>query len=284
MVAIKGNMEIQMRLTCPNCDAEYEVVADVIPPEGRDVQCSNCGQTWYQDHPDHAADVEEDAEEPPDLAEPDDAPEPEEERAPAPEPASRGLDPAVADILRQEAELEKQARAAVSETLESQPDLGLENVENDADRRAREARDRMARIRGEEQAAPEQVSEAAATAAAIGSRRDLLPDVEELNSTLRSSGDRQSGDAAEPGPDETTGLPKKSGAGRGFTLTIALAVILIAIYMLAPQIARSVPQVDPFLSAYVAKVDALRMWLDGQVTGILAWLDATAASQNSANQ
>ncbi len=40
-----------MRLTCPNCGAQYEVPDEVIPDEGRDVQCSNCGDTWYQAHP-----------------------------------------------------------------------------------------------------------------------------------------------------------------------------------------------------------------------------------------
>lgn len=39
-----------MRLTCPNCDAQYEVSDSVIPLHGRDVQCSNCGQTWFQTH------------------------------------------------------------------------------------------------------------------------------------------------------------------------------------------------------------------------------------------
>ncbi|MEO0664593.1 MAG: zinc-ribbon domain-containing protein, partial [Pseudomonadota bacterium] len=38
-----------MRLICPNCDATYEVPDSVIPPEGRDVQCSNCGTTWFFD-------------------------------------------------------------------------------------------------------------------------------------------------------------------------------------------------------------------------------------------
>ncbi|WP_420862285.1 zinc-ribbon domain-containing protein [Algirhabdus cladophorae] len=40
-----------MRLICPNCGAQYEVSEDVIPQAGRDVQCSNCGQTWFQKHP-----------------------------------------------------------------------------------------------------------------------------------------------------------------------------------------------------------------------------------------
>ena len=37
-----------MRLTCPNCDAQYEVDEAVIPEDGRDVQCSSCGHTWFQ--------------------------------------------------------------------------------------------------------------------------------------------------------------------------------------------------------------------------------------------
>ena len=41
-----------MRLICPNFSAQYEVPADVIPAEGRDVQCSNCQETWFQTHPD----------------------------------------------------------------------------------------------------------------------------------------------------------------------------------------------------------------------------------------
>ncbi|MEZ5885189.1 MAG: zinc-ribbon domain-containing protein [Paracoccaceae bacterium] len=37
-----------MRLTCPNCKAQYEVDDSVIPDGGRDVQCSNCGHSWFQ--------------------------------------------------------------------------------------------------------------------------------------------------------------------------------------------------------------------------------------------
>lgn len=38
-----------MRLICPNCAAQYEVDDGVIPEAGRDVQCSNCGHTWWQE-------------------------------------------------------------------------------------------------------------------------------------------------------------------------------------------------------------------------------------------
>lgn len=284
-----------MRLICPNCDAQYEVVDDVIPAEGRDVQCSNCGQTWFQHHPDHAP-AEEPAEDlPPDLAEPDDAPGEDEERTaaapppppapdldpePEPEPAQapqqRELDQGVADILREEAERETQARAG--ETIETQPDLGLDSAEPESDRRAREARERMARLRGEDSGID--TAEAAATAAAVGSRRELLPDIEEINSTLRASGEREQRNA-DPDTDTMDETPRrKSGFRSGFLLIVVLALILGAIYVFAPQIAQAVPQADPFLNAYVAQVNAARAWLDGQLTGVLQWLDATAASQS----
>lgn len=38
----------RMRLVCPNCGAQYEVDDAVIPPNGRDVQCSNCAHGWFQ--------------------------------------------------------------------------------------------------------------------------------------------------------------------------------------------------------------------------------------------
>jgi len=273
-----------MRLICPNCDAQYEVVEDVIPTEGRDVQCSNCGQTWFQPHPDHMPEATQEPEQAEEVVETDDELAEDEERVEvSSEPQRRELDASVADILRQEAELESRARE--SETLESQPELGLPDGESDAERRSREARERMALMRGETPAAAPAsgVSEAAATAAALGSRRDLLPDIEEINSTLRSSSDRQAGTGPGAGAAQTApaAKPSKSGFRRGFSLMILLAVILGAIYVFAPQIAQSVPQADPYLSGYVAQVDTARAWLDGRMTSLLIWLDMLASAQES---
>lgn len=92
-----------MRLICPNCGAQYEVPEDVIPDEGRDVQCSNCGDTWYQPSARMLAQGATRMEEPqvafatggPDYdyaeeePEEEDAPWPE---APAPEPEDAGAD------------------------------------------------------------------------------------------------------------------------------------------------------------------------------------------------
>ena len=80
-----------MRLICPNCTAQYEVDASMIPDEGRDVQCSNCGHTWYELKPATEALVEPDPApvvdpEPWETPEADPVPDPEPEMAAEPEP------------------------------------------------------------------------------------------------------------------------------------------------------------------------------------------------------
>lgn len=298
-----------MRLTCPNCAAQYEVPDDVIPDEGRDVQCSNCGQTWFQagantqgaaiasppladqqawveddeqraDLPsdeiqteraatatdasadvdtvetdtglDHEADVADTAtteEHADDVDEP--GPEETETTAPAP----RGLDPAISDILREEAEREANLRAAEANSLQSQPDLGLVSLPEEASaRRAREAREQMARMRGED---PQQLANEDTE-----SRRGLLPNIDEINSTLRSG---ETSTAAIAPPVDAPAPRKKRSFTRGFALAILVALALAMAYDNAPLIAQKVPQADPYLSSYVAKVDAARLWLDTQV-------------------
>lgn len=273
-----------MRLTCPNCGAQYEVPDDVIPAEGRDVQCSNCGDTWYQVHPDALSAEADDQEAAPQVGETDEAdeyfddddastgweddaseiPETEEPEKATAEEGGRALDDSISEILREEAEREARLRAAESDNggLESQPDLGLEGAMDDEQaRRARQAQDRMARIRGED---PSQ-----AALAEAGSRRGLLPDIEEINSTLRASSETDAATDAAGDPQTAAAPRRKGGFARGFALVVLVAVILGLIYANAPTIAESVPQADPMLSAYVALVDQGRVWLDAQVKVLL---------------
>ncbi len=263
-----------MRLTCPNCDAQYEVPDAVVPTEGRDVQCSNCGKTWYQYHPDHL----------PAPAQSAPAPKPAQIAPPPKEdaPVRQELDQRVQEILRAEAEREAKAREQDAGSLESQPDLGLEETEETVNTREQEARTRMARMRGE----PLPDSEAAlgAIAAAGASRRDLLPDIEEINSTLRSTSDRPDvTNASLVGEDEGLPVRKARGFRSGFVVVVALVAVLGLVYSFAPQIARNLPQSDPWLSSYVAQVDNLRVWLNGHATTLVNWLDAVAASSSAAN-
>lgn len=40
-----------MRLTCPRCAAQYQIADAAIPPAGREVECSACSHVWHQDGP-----------------------------------------------------------------------------------------------------------------------------------------------------------------------------------------------------------------------------------------
>ncbi|SFE31652.1 zinc-ribbon domain-containing protein [Roseivivax sediminis] len=306
-----------MRLICPNCEAQYEVPVEVIPTGGREVQCSDCGHTWYQRHPgdpapesagDAAPQTDSDAAPTPDPeAERDepaaDAPsEPEtlpDATETPPHPARRReLDPEVADVLRQEAEFEARHRAAEAGVIETQTEFGLDDPpEDESTRRARQARERMTRMRAEPTDAAERARRAAASTGAVGparyddpgtpapdregaSRRDLLPDVDEINQTLRSSEDRRPVETTQgraPQADDAGG-----GFGRGFVSVLLLGAALIALYAFAPRIADAVPALADPLAAYAAALDAARLWLDSQVTSVLVWLDTLGAGAGSA--
>ncbi|WP_116598431.1 zinc-ribbon domain-containing protein [Primorskyibacter marinus] len=295
-----------MRLICPNCGAQYEVPAEVIPEGGRDVQCSDCGHTWFQGD---ATDAPVLADEMPNAPEPadndarndassGDAPdEPdaaasatlspdtwaddfedeaeEVDKAAPPQPPRRSLDPSVADLLREEAEREARVRSA--EGLESQQELGLEAAQHDdaASRRARIARERMARIRNQDAGAEIAAGTTAAGVGAAGTRNAALPDIEEINSTLRAGSDAQALETPQ-------GTLKDSGSGfaRGFFAMLLLMVVLIAIYVMAPQIKDAVPGLSDAVNAYVGQIDALRIWFAGVTQDLLAWLDGMSSEAN----
>ncbi|MBT8411581.1 MAG: zinc-ribbon domain-containing protein [Octadecabacter sp.] len=276
-----------MRLICPNCGAQYEVAEDVIPQGGRDVQCSNCGHTWFEEpgasERDEQAAMQQAEEPQAALSEPDPEPkaepeteaepeaeveaEPEPERKPEPEAETektpsqaREIDPQVADILREEAAFEQAARRSEAQSIETQPDLGLEDSSDTEDQRTREARDRLARLRGE----PEAGSAAAAAAiAANAPRRELLPDIEEINSTLRSDTGRASSDEEafeDPAP--------RSGFRRGFMSVVVAALLGLGVYAGSDRIIAAVPATQGPVTSYVAWVDGLRGWLNDQMQSL----------------
>lgn len=262
-----------MRLVCPNCEAKYEVPDDAIPETGRDVQCANCGHAWFQmrqkpfaapeaEHGKDAGPVAEPITGAAASAESPSTPQAETVAVPDVVPAvdaaavSAGVgtdaptasagyavDDSVLAILREEAERETQARKADSLPLESQPDLGIDAALSPTQRRA-------AMLRADE-----------TIGAKPSARRDLLPDVEEINSTLRPS---------EQPPEEgmATDMPaaiaaKRGGFRSGFLAVMSLAILGTAIYISAPQIGGLVPELTEPLDAYVSFIDGLRMQLDG---------------------
>jgi predicted Zn finger-like uncharacterized protein len=312
-----------MRLICPNCSAQYEIDGSLIPDEGRDVQCSNCGQTWFELPPppqdlsemasepstEHAA---EDAEHEADVAEREaevaeheaevaeqevvaaadapmesddvsvaeqaaeetdaeagdepDAPasvdESEDEDwnwpktrmvAPQPEmppqvakptpapPQRQTVDEDARAILRQEAEHEiAQRRTPPAGPLETQSDLGLSST-SERDSPSRALRARMARLRGDD----DETGETLAQDAYSPPRRDLLPDIEEINSSLRPAhGGAQAGSTI-------SDVEHRKGFRTGFAAMVLLAVVLILAYTQAPRIASAFPAAEGVLIAYV---------------------------------
>ena len=273
-----------MRLICPNCGAQYEVADDVIPTGGRDVQCSNCGHTWFeQPGASVAAELDSEAETPTEPSpEPIPEPTPGPDVAPIPEPEPvreapkpREMASDVTDILRQEAEYEKSAREADTNTIETQPDLDLSH-DPDEGRRSREARERLARLRGEPENANADAVSAAVGAAmtqdANAPRRELLPDIEEINSTLRPDNTAN----AAVNYDADTERPR-GGFKRGFMYVVIVALVALAIYVFAPQISAAVPQVEPYLTSYAEWVDGLRILLDQKLQQLIERAQSTPA-------
>lgn len=255
-----------MRLVCPNCDAEYEVDASVIPDTGRDVQCSNCGHAWFQQPPEAEAALAAEAslhDAPPARHDPQERtpsaaigpdPTPAAPSTAAPEPQRRSIDESVLAVLREEAEREVDARRAdPPAAFEMQTEMGLA-----AGHKA---------IAG---VAAEAIGADPITKAA--NRREMLPEIEELNSTLRSSTEKRSASAhADIGAD-TAVAPKRSGFRSGFTLMILLAVALAVIYLMAPKLSDQFPAAAPALTSFVSMVDQMRLTFDGWIKSLIDFL------------
>ena len=94
-----------MRLICSSCGAVYKVPDTAIPPEGREVQCTNCGHGWFHKTPE-ATEGPEPGTPPAAGSSPRTEPAPEDGSAPRRPP----VDPKVRQVLREEADREIEAR------------------------------------------------------------------------------------------------------------------------------------------------------------------------------
>jgi hypothetical protein len=160
-----------------------------------------------------------------------------EDDLPAASAPDYAVDDSVLAILREEAEREANARRA--EALESQTDLGLDA------------------------AIPAAAASAAPAESRPSARRDLLPDVEEINSTLRPSEKQAEADGA---PDFVAPAPEAPrGFRSGFLSLMTIAILGAALYVVAPRLGVMVPALAGPLEAYVSMIDSLRLGLDGMM-------------------
>ena len=283
-----------MRLTCPNCTAQYEVPADVIPASGRDVQCSNCSHTWFQQpfddtvSPSAAAMIDEfavdDNDDAPDAATQSDADDFETEldkvledelapddgsdaslgQASMPNRPKRRLDSSVASVLREEAEREKRARAA--DPVETQIDLGLDNAPQPAPSTTRT----KSGYRGSDLGDLDDLYQEGGKNPEFH-RRDLLPDIEEINSTLRND-HGQSG----ANRDANASAQRKNNSRSGFLFALIVLAAAVWVYLYADLISEHVPSVSDALNTYVAWVDTMHAMLNQWASAAMTWLEDQA--------
>jgi predicted Zn finger-like uncharacterized protein len=233
-----------MRLTCPNCNAQYEVDERVIPQNGRDVQCSACGNTWYQYPMEvalqmRAAELDDDDDE--DLPAPRDG---------AGRAATPRIDQTVLDVLREEAEREMSERQRSRAALETQGDLGLVT----APQRSKAAPSRIYGEPDPEAPSSQQATVDEPSAAPAPARRNLLPDIEELTSSLEPGSQAREEDEADGGNESA---PDR-GFRRGVSTVMMIALALVLVYVLAPTIATYIPAAEGVLRGYVTMIDGLR--------------------------
>jgi hypothetical protein len=211
------------------------------------------------------------------------AAEPEPPEAPAPMAAAtptqrNSLDDNLLAVLREEAEREvAQRKAEASRGLETQTAPGIEAAVAAAPppvavpKSAGKAQDFSylssdADLDGGE--LDTIVPEASVRPAA---RRDLLPDVEVISSTLRSNS--AAADDDNPMPD-LPAIRRSSGFRSGFLLSVLLAVIVVVAYVLAPRLAEQFPAAKGALDAFVAAIDALRLWVGTIVANLTGMLES----------
>ncbi len=281
-----------MRLICPNCDAQYEVDDAAIPPAGRDVQCSSCGHAWFQMHgdagraPDPVFPVQDDPVVPdlsaplgihPDSETRDRIAAPDTEAligeepphvplpgADADAPWHRGLDDSVLAVLREEA-----AREAAARSAEARPPFDVQDEPGlvpptppappplPASVSAGQARFADLSVGAEEPSAEDD------TAAGPVAQRGLLPDIEEINSTLRAINEpRDEDEDAETGPEDDAG---RSGFRVGLVLIVLVAVLMWSAYVSAPGIVSMLPASESIVQTYVEAVDRARLAVDAML-------------------
>ncbi len=286
-----------MRLICPNCETEYEVHDNMIPAAGRDVQCSNCMRTWFQSgptkaEPETAEDLKIDGgasaptparkkevvdripSPPPPPAADDYEDEADETSIPpaaiAQQRRKPKLDAEALSVIEEEVSRERQARKADAENIETQIDLGINDVED----RVSAARERMAQNRTSD-VVVEEVEEVDLPQEDVipvepAAKRELLPDIEEINSTLADAPEHDDLDEhMEMMPQRHPKTMNRRGFRLGFGLMLMVAAALVGLYVYAPTIAQKIPAMAGFIKGYVGTLDGLRVWLDGSAQDLV---------------
>lgn len=233
----------EIRLICPGCAAEYRVPDSAVPPEGREVECSACGKVWHATARLALVDFHARAAEPSgDLPR-----------------LNRRLPDSVLDILRDEVEHERRARASedgetappeskLARRPAADPEWPATTITRHFDPKPAEA---------PETAPPEPEPVRPAPV-----QRAKLRPVQVVAEKPVPAPARQAS-APQPRPAR-----KRAGYGAGFGLALMLAGGVAALYLLAPTLAGH-GDFGEGLMDLRAGMDQGRLWLQDRVAALI---------------
>ena len=163
----------------------------------------------------------------------------------------RPADAAALDILREEAEREMSQRRGPA-SIETQTDMGLDDIRR-RQTPSRALRARMAHLGEDDPVSrdtPASVPPPSEPEVYQEPRRDLLPDIDEINSTLKPASGAADG-------------AQRGGFRTGFILMMLITAALILCYAQAPALARAFPGAESTLISYVDSANSVRDWIQG---------------------
>ncbi len=284
-----------MELICPSCEARYEVPGAAIGEKGRQVSCLNCGHSWHAYPP-----LVLEAQDAPKQAVPSWKSE-EEKAAPAGAGASRLSQWTAPEDDLSDSSVAKDNSSDVAPI--APPPASASRHEQLA-----EIREMLAEVQTESRAtaaiAPGAAGAAAVSAAtqdrALGAEpslsgrsADAPRNVADLDrgdpiDTLREKLSQKDVQRMAPPPPDTRKLRRAharkeahrrrreaQGSGAfltGFLLVVVVAAIMVALYLLHPQIIARMPGTEPALTEYVATIDGWRVGVSETFGGLTDWV------------
>ena len=273
-----------MRLICPKCAARYEVPEKNVPSNGREVQCSACGHTWFQTHPGlgniqapmKALDQEtkvaaHDIKPVRDGSGFEEGCQPSETRG----TPLRRLHPTVAEVLKEEARREVAVREA--EKIENQPKLGVDEtvvVETPSFDGDKICDEEIIPISADKYGEELEALRARVPQTETNSKSDRVTDIEEINAPMNSS--ERKNHKTTDNPDYGHIRDRKRIKRLGLLTGVLTVVCFFLIYHFSEDIAQAIPQSVLLLDVYVQFVDRLRVTSDQWIARVIVWLENQA--------
>ncbi|MEM7191212.1 MAG: zinc-ribbon domain-containing protein [Pseudomonadota bacterium] len=301
-----------MELICPSCEARYQLPAGSVGEKGRQVSCMNCGNSWHaypplvlgsEGAPSPAQSTGLNWAGPDGVGAPT-APTPPPRQAPAPESQQPSFqqertdepqlyEPApeapvaggaaagessrteqLAEIRKMLAEVQSEDRAAAAVSSGAAGEA-LRRTSTQADVREVHTDDRQRQKIAEERMAAQQDQQTRALA-----RQDASDEDDDLRRRIERKHEAKPTDVrrirrAHDRKVRKDKRAKAAGSGAfltGFLLIAIIAAVMIALYVLHPQIIQKMPGTEGPLTEYVATIDSLRLRTAETFAGITDWV------------